>query len=135
MPELAFTDQTDRLRRIVSNALNGTTYEGSRVEEEDRRHLLIEARRPDGRQVSVRFRAVKDSVATDEIPAGAQLRLNSVHAGGGCFLPSRLFPHLFPNIPAGSSRVRIDAGDVRLDIVCEDAEWFEDEAPPQGGLS
>jgi hypothetical protein len=130
VPELAFTNQTDRLRRIVSNALDGTTYQTSYIEEQERRHLVIEARRADGRLVNVRFRAVKDSVATADVPAGAPLRLNSVAAGGGCLVPSRFFPHLFPNVPAGSARVRIRAGDVRLDIVCEDAEWFEDEAPP-----
>jgi hypothetical protein len=30
---------------------------------------------------------------------------------------------------AGSVRVRIDAGAARLDIVCQDAVWWEDTGP------
>ena len=133
MPALAFTDQTQRLRRVVGNALDGASFVASRSEE-DGRHLTIEARRPDGRMVTVRFRAVKDAEATSGTTAGVPLRLKNVTAGGGgCLLPfaGRLLPAL-RSVPRGSSRVRIAAGDAELDIICEDAEWWEDEAPPGG---
>lgn len=135
MPALSFTDQSERLRRIVANALDGTGFESSRAEEEGR-HLVIEARRPDGRLVSVRFRAVKDAEATAGPARGTPLRLRNVTAGGGgCLLPlaGRWFPGL-RGIPRGSSRVTIGAGAAQLAIVCEDAEWWEDETP-QGGAS
>jgi hypothetical protein len=135
MSALGFTDQTQRLRRIVSNALDGASFEASRSEEEGR-HVVIEAKRPDGRPVTVRFRAVRDAEATGSPAVGTQLRLKGVSAGGsGCLLPfvSKLFPALRA-VPRGASRVRIEAGEAELDIICEDAEWWEDE-PPSGGSS
>ena len=124
MPALAFTDQRERLRRVVRNAIDGCAYEASR-EEEGGRMLVIEARRPDGRRVGLRFRGVRSSEATAEPASGSTLRLGSV---GGFSLLRLLFP---VHRPSGfeSVRVRIEAGEARLDIVCEDAEWWEEEMP------
>ncbi len=124
MSDLAFTDQKERLRRIVSNAVDGAAYEGSRVEENGA-HLLIEARRPEGQLVSLRFRGVKDSEATAAPPPGSVLHLESVASARRFSLWSMLFFFL-PSPGSNKMRVRIKADDARLDIVCEDAEWWED---------
>ncbi len=122
MSGLAFTDQKERLRRIVSNALDGAAYDGSRLEE-DGTHLLIEAHRPGGQLVSVSFRAIQDSEATEMPAQGSTLQLESV--GSARF---SLWNLLFFFLPRSTNklRVRIRAGDAKLDIVCEDAEWWED---------
>ena len=133
MPTLAFTDQSQRLRMIVGNALDGTTFVASRSEENGR-HLVIEGRRPDGRVSTVRFRAVSNAEATSGTAHGVPLKLRGVQSGPtGCLPLGWLIPAL-RGIPRGVSRVRIDAGGATLDIVCEDAEWWEDEAAP-GGVS
>ncbi len=124
MPKLAFTDQKERLRRIVSNALDGTAFENSRLEE-DGAHLLIEARRPDGQLVSVRFRGVRDPEATEMPAQGSALQLDSVGSAARFSLWSLLLFFL-PRPGSDKMRVRIRAGGARLDIVCEDAEWWED---------
>ena len=43
----SFTDQRERLRRLLHNALDGATYEGSRTQD-DGRLLVIDARRSGG---------------------------------------------------------------------------------------
>jgi len=127
----AFTDQGQRLRLIVSKALDGASFSASRAEEGGR-HLVIEAVRPDGRRVAVRFRAVQDAEATTGTNVGSLLKLRKVQAGPtGSRLLGLLFP-AFRGIPRGVCRVRIDAGSAQLDIVCQDAEWWEDEAQPGG---
>jgi hypothetical protein len=123
-----FTDQRERLRRIVHNALDGTKYESSRPEE-DGRLLVVEAKRPDGTIVAVRFRGVRSSDA-DALPAaGTSLRLQSVSTGGGFWLLGLLIP-AFRGLPRGTARVRIEAGSTRLEVVCEDAEWWEETSNP-----
>jgi hypothetical protein len=132
MPALAFTDQRARLRRILQNALTNATYESSE-RETDGRTLVLHARRA-GRAVTVTFRGVRDSEANQEPSPGAQVSLNSVHVRSGLMalldflLPDFLFPNV-KSVAAGYARVRIDAGAARLDIVCQDAEWWEEEAP------
>jgi hypothetical protein len=116
---------------VVRNALDGTTFVASHSEEEGR-HVVIEGRRPDGRHASVRFRAVHDAEATAGTMAGVPLRLQNVRAGGGGCLSLLWFVPAFRAVPRGAARVRIDAGGAKLDIVCEDAEWWEDEAAPPG---
>jgi hypothetical protein len=130
MSALGFTDQRGRLRRILENSLEGAAYLSSETEE-DGRMVVIRARRPDGQRVAVRFRAVSSSDASQQPEVGAVLRLHSVSVSrGGCL--SLLSPFwLFrrgPGVPqmSDSARVRIDAGAARLDIVCQDAEWWED---------
>lgn len=118
---------------IVRNALDGTTFVASRSEENGR-HLVIDGRRPDGRRTSVRFRAVSNAEATAGTAAGVPLKLRSVASGpSGCLPLGWFFPAL-RGIPRGVSRVRIDAGGAKLEIICEDAEWWEDEAAPPGAL-
>jgi hypothetical protein len=119
----SFTDQNGRVRRIVEAALAGdSVYEASRSEEAGR-FVVIEARRADGRGVGVRFRGVRESTMSSEPEAGAALRLRGVGAPGLSWL--RLFLPGMRNVGGGYVRVRIEAGAAMLDIVCQDAEWWE----------
>jgi hypothetical protein len=132
MPALAFTDQRARLRRILENALAGALYDSSE-REAGGRVLVIHAHRGNSRPVTVTFRGVKDSEATAVPVPGASLRLSSVGAVGGGL--SSLLGFVIPQLRSpgpGYARVRIDAGAARLDIVCQDAEWWEDDAPGHG---
>jgi hypothetical protein len=83
---------------------------------------------------AVRFRAVRDASATSGTAAGVPLHVSGVKAGGGGLLSLLLgsFVPAFRSVPRGAARVRIDAGGAKLDIVCEDAEWWEDEPAPHG---
>jgi hypothetical protein len=72
----------------------------------------------------VRFRGVRSSEATDAPAAGSALRLQSVGSASGFSLLAFFFPFA-RRAGANASRVRIEAGAARLDIVCEDAEWWE----------
>lgn len=128
MPALAFTDQRERLRRVLHNALSGSAYESTRSEE-DGRTLLLEARRADGRRVGIRFRGVRDSEASQAPAPGSELRLRGVGSADRFSFLGLLFPLLRPT-GIGYARVRIEAGGARLDIVCQDAEWWEDDAAP-----
>jgi hypothetical protein len=123
MPALAFTDQQERLRRILQNALAGATYETSRPEE-DGHMLVIEARRADGKQIGLRFRGVRESEATAVPVEGSSLRLQSVGSANRFSLIGLFFPFLRPG-SRGAARVRIEIGAARLEVVCEDAEWWE----------
>ena len=128
MSELGFTDQKERLRRIVGNALDEAAFESSRLEDGGE-HLLVEARRPGGQLVSVRFRGIRDPDAIAIPPLGTALHLNSVSSAGRASMRGKLWKLLsffLPNSGSDKMRVRIRAGDTRLDIVCEDAEWWED---------
>jgi hypothetical protein len=129
----SFTNQKERLQRTLHNALAGATYRSSNAEE-DGRMLVLEAARGDGRIVSVRFRGVSKSEATREPRSGSPLSIKAVTLRGRSLL-ALLLPSLRA-IPAGSARVRIDIGGARLDIICQDAEWWEGEAalsPDSGG--
>ena len=122
---------------MLDNALSGTTYVSSETEENGRM-VLLKARRQDGTLVNVRFRAVSSSDATDEPAAGDTLRPGSVRAGGGgCLMLLGGWIPALRGVPRGYSRVRIEAGEARLDIVCQDVEWWEDGpgAPQSGGSS
>jgi hypothetical protein len=118
----AHIDQHARLRNIISRALDGCSYEASRQEEP--RMLVIEARRPDGRSVGVRFRGVRSS-DTDKTPEpGAMMKLRGV--GNEKLSISQLFiPRVLRQGSLPASRVRIDAGAAHMEVVCEDAEWWE----------
>jgi hypothetical protein len=118
-------DQRQRIRRILENALSGCTYVSSKSEAGDM--LVLKARRANGRGVTVRFRAVRDSEATDVPSPGEPLRLRKVGSGDKRSLIGMLLPILRPPGPA-YARVTIEAGTARMDIVCQDAEWWEDEA-------
>jgi hypothetical protein len=125
---LAFTDQQGRIRKVLENALPGTAYVSS-VRETEASTLLLTGRRA-GKLVNVRFRAVRESDASAEPAAGSALRLRKVGDAAKFSFWRILLP-----IPHGHSpsyaRVTIEAGDARLDIICQDAEWWEDEAPPE----
>lgn len=119
-----FPGPQDRIRRILDNALVDCTYLSSRSESNGANFVLI-ARRSDGRQVGVRFRGVRDGDGASAGPEpGLPLTLRSVK-GESSGLISRLFPIFKPPGPA-YARVRIDAGPATLEIVCQDAEWWEE---------
>lgn len=120
-----FPGPQDRIRRILQNALVDCSFVSSRVEEAGRSFVLM-ARRSGGRVVGVRFYGVRDADATGgpQPEAGTPLKVRSVKRHG-VSLVSRLFPLFKPPGPA-YARVRIDAGPATLDIVCQDAEWWEE---------
>jgi hypothetical protein len=126
--EVAFTDQRERLRRIVANALDGATYESSH--EEEGRLLVFEVRRS-GKPIVLRFRGVSKSDASEAPASGSTIRLLGVGSADKFWLLRLLFP--LPRAGSNSARVRIEAGAARLDIVCEDAEWWESDAPNASG--
>jgi hypothetical protein len=130
MSDLDFTNQRERLRKIVENALTGCSYESSH-EEEGGRVLIIEARRPDGRFVHLRFRGVRDSEATDWPAPGSHLSLRGIGTAGKFSLLRLLGAPTFGDF--GSLKVKLRAGDCNLDIVCEDAEWWEETLPGESG--
>jgi hypothetical protein len=123
-----FPHPKNRVRNIVESALIDCSYVSSEREGTGGT-MLLKARRSDGKGVSVRFRGVRESDATSEPERGAPLRVVKVGNGNRFNLISTLFPILKPPGPP-HARVTIQAGTARLDIVCQDAEWWEDEAPP-----
>jgi hypothetical protein len=123
-----FPHPKNRVRRVVEAALADATYLSSRSEA-DGSMVLLQARRSDGRRVSVRFRGVRESEATAEPEFGTPLRVVKVGNGNPFNIVSTLLPILRPPGPP-HARVTIQAGTARLDIVCQDAEWWEDEASP-----
>lgn len=129
MSNLPFTDQRGRLRRVVTSALQGTTYASSR-EEEAGRLLVIEADKPGGYRVVLRFRGVRSAESTGDPVVGSPLRLQSVGAPGNFF--QRLVESSLQKRLAAESRVTIQAGAARLDIVCQDAEWWEEPGTAGG---
>jgi hypothetical protein len=84
--------------------------------------VVIEALRTDGRRIHLRFRGVTKSDATLEAVPGEALRLRSI----GRATRFSLLGLLFGGDSHGASRVRIDAGKTRFEIVCQDAEWWEE---------
>lgn len=124
MPALEFTNQRERLQRTIEAALAGTTFVESHSEE-DGRMVVVSARKPDGTTVGVRFRAVSRSTASAEPQAGSALRLKSVGSAAGFSIWHIIFPfRISPN--SGYARVRIEAGQVQIDITCQDAEWWQE---------
>jgi hypothetical protein len=118
-----FTDQNGRVRRTVEAALGASSvFEVSRSEEGGR-FVVIEALRSDGQGVGLRFRGVRESTMSSEPQAGAALRLRGVGAPGLSLL--KLVLPGMRNVGGGYVRVRIEAGAAMLDIVCQDAEWWE----------
>lgn len=93
--------------------------------------LVVEARRPNGAHVTLRFRGVSNSEATSTPAPGSPLKLGGIGSTEGFSLAGFFFPFLRRATP-GYARVRIDAGDARLEIVCQDAEWWEEPGVPGG---
>jgi hypothetical protein len=124
-------DPQDRLRRIVENALDGCSYESSH-EEEDGHILIIEAKRADGRCVHLRFRGVREADASEAPAPGSDIKLRGVGSAAKFSLLGVLLPGLRKDA-FGNCRVKIEAGNARLDIVCQDAEWWEEMMPGDSG--
>lgn len=120
-----FPDPKERLRRLIRSALDGAEYVGSRRPEA--RVFVIEARRPNGRPVELHFRGVSEAVATGEPVVGDRIRLESVGPAARLGFLRLLLPPVF-RAGLGDARVRIRAGDQRIEIVCQDADWYEDSA-------
>jgi hypothetical protein len=118
-----FPGPQDRIRRILDNALVDCTYASSQLEG-DGAMLVLWALRTDGRRVGVRFRGVKESETTEEPAPGASLKVRSVKKEGGSVVGRLFWIFKAPELP--NARVRIDAGPATLDIVCQDAEWWEE---------
>jgi hypothetical protein len=126
---VAFTDQAGRIRRTVEHAFTGASFDSSRQEEAG--VFVIEARRSDGSKVGVRFRGVQSSNAAAAEAASGALKVKGVSNPGrrggvlGIFFPGMRGHGI------GAVRVRIEAGAAQLEIVCQDAEWWEE--PAAGG--
>jgi hypothetical protein len=120
-----FPGPHERIRRILQNALTDCSFVASRSEDGGR-SFVLQTRRSDGRGVGVRFRGVRDANpgATRQPDPGTPLKVRSV-GRDHVSLVSRLFPLFKPPGPA-YARVRIDAGPATLEIVCQDAEWWEE---------
>jgi hypothetical protein len=121
---LAFSNQTERLRNTLRNALEGAAYESSRSEE-DGRHFVLMTRRVDGRRIGVRFRGVS-STTVPSLEAGVALRFGSIGSHGS------ILGRLVHRPGMHDARVRIEAGAARIEVVCQDAEWWEEAAVIEG---
>ena len=77
----------------------------------------------------MRFRGVRESNATAEPEFGAPLRVVKV-GNGNAFNIVSMAASDSETARSAYARVTIEAGTAMLDIVCQDAEWWEDEAPP-----
>jgi hypothetical protein len=120
-----FPGPESRVRRVLENALGDCTYVSSGSEDGGTRFVL-RASRSNGKRVGVRFHGLREGQPGDGPgPApGSPLSVRSVKREGGS-LVSRLFPIFKPPGPV-YARVRIDAGPATLEIVCQDAEWWEE---------
>jgi hypothetical protein len=129
LAEAGFTDQAGRLQRVLESSLHGCYYDGSEAQAGGRT-LVVRSHRQGGAPVTVRFLGVKSSDATAEPRPYALLQLKEVKMDRQGLLS--LLGFLFPILRGpgtGYARVRIEAGAALLDIVCQYAEWWEDEAP------
>jgi hypothetical protein len=120
-----FPGPDHRVRRVLEQALINCNYVSSGPEEGGKTFVL-RVSRSDGRSVGVRFHGLRDGMPDDgrRPEAGGAITVRSVKREGGS-LVSRLFPIFVPPGPI-YARVRIDAGPATLEIVCQDAEWWEE---------
>ncbi len=118
-------DPHARLRTVVRTAFADASYESA--EPKEGAQFIITGRRSDGRKVHVRFRGVTEAEATDPSQEGP-LRLASVRSAERFSLMRLLFPFAYHPPTVGSSRVRINAGTGTIEVVCQDAEWWEGDA-------
>jgi hypothetical protein len=121
-----FPGPTQRLSRVVLEALDGCSYVSTRRPEQE--VLVVEARRPDGRRVEVHFRGVTEWDATGEPTEGAILSFDGATSAEGFRILGLLLPPIFRKPAPPAARVRIKAGSQRLEVVCQDAEWYEDRS-------
>jgi hypothetical protein len=113
-------DPVARIRHILGRALEGCTFEAFHREGE--RALVLDSRR-NGAHVGLRFLGLKTLHVDGSPEKGERLRLLGVSN------PDGLLRTMMPAIlrgPGQGTRVRIEAGKAKLEIVCEDVEWWED---------
>ncbi len=115
-------DPHARLRTVVRTAFRDAMYESAEPKEGGQ--FIITGRRSDGRKVHVRFRGVTDAEASDPSLEGP-LSLASVRSAERFSLLRLRFPFGYHAPTVGSSRVRINAGKGTIEVVCQDAEWWE----------
>jgi hypothetical protein len=127
---VAFVDPHSRLRTIVSRAVEGCLYESSTREEGGGR-LVIIARRTNGAKVHLRLLGVQDSESTALPETGSRLHLAGVSSQRGTWFWKLFLPNVFHHHSTGEARVRIKAGTALMEIVCQDAEWWEDPSGAQ----
>ena len=97
-------DSRARIRNIVRSAIEGCTYAASHKDGD--RVLVLEARRANGKQVSLRFLGLRSSDTDSEPAVGAPLRLASVGGPDSSLL--RFFTPRVLRTPSHSARVRIE---------------------------
>ena len=116
-------DHKDRIRHIVKSALDDTSFMS--LEREAAASLVLKVRRSNGTGIGVRFLGVSESSSDVAPEPESRMVLRDVTGTGP------LWTILIPILrkPSYSVRVRIEAGAARLEIVCEDVEWWE-ESPP-----
>jgi hypothetical protein len=124
MPTLNFTDPRQRLRRALTNALEGCLVQV--IREEEGRRLVVEANRPEGQHVAARFLGVQTWKASSEPAPGSRIHLKGVGGISASGWLALLNPFRQP-MPT-STRVRIGVGAATLEIECQDVEWWQDEA-------
>jgi hypothetical protein len=122
---MAHTDPRLRIRNTLTQALSGTVYDSSRRDGDT--VFVLRVRRATGKTADLRFLGLKTCEVDMEPEIGSALTLRGVGSPDSSLL--RLFVPRVLRGPSFSSRVRIDAGKARLEIVCEDVEWWEDDAP------
>jgi hypothetical protein len=113
-------DQRARLRNLLNSALAGASFEST--EQDGGLLRVLHATRSGGR-VHLRFLGVKESKTSAEPQPGSVLSLGGV---GGTARIWEVFLPFFLRTSSNAAHVRIDAGAARLEIVCEDVEWWED---------
>ncbi len=116
--------QKDRLGKTVRNALEGCSYESS--EAGDGSLFTVTARRRDGRRVQVRFLGVRSTTAEPAPTPGGGIRVVAV---GAPFSLRRVLFAPLRSVELGPWHVRIKAGEGQIEVVCQDAEWFEEDRP------
>lgn len=122
-----FPSPKDRLRRILQTSpLDGSRYVASTLEASGTQ-LVLRARTSQGRPAEFRFRGLRESETNLQPEPDSPLRLKSVGSGNKFSLVGMLLPFLKPPGPP-YARVRIEAGAALLDIVCQDVEWWEEDA-------
>src|SRR6266568_9498789 len=129
LSDVTFVDPHSRLRTIVSRAVEGCIFESSTQEAGGR--LVILARRTNGAKVHLRLLGVQDSGSTTLPETGSRLHVVGVSSQRGTWFWKLFMPNVFHHHSTGEVRVRIKAGTALTEIVCHDAEWWEDPSGAQ----
>ena len=119
-----FPGPEQRIRRVLTSAITGEcTYLSSGPEGDSRFTLRVQ--RDDGRIAGVRFFGLREPGSAQGPETGTPLRIKRV---GSVSSLVRWVPLLRLIQPPGPpyARVTIEAGPATLEIVCQDAEWWEE---------